>query len=822
VKLDDSWAKWIVGVAIAAFVVLGVARLNPFCLFEPDEPEYLFGARSLAQFQGLRELDRPGEPLHVFRPPGLPILLAPLALLRPYDVPAAKIVVLLSGAAALWLMTRYAGSTGARAIDAALVALLVAASPYALLHATQVVAELPFLAAALGALWIVQATYDRPSKAAFWTLVACLAAASLLRTIGGALIAALALFALLRRKQVFLLAAAVSAIPTLVWMWRSARTGAPTYLGAVADAVRRLGFDGYLGSALRQAGWYLERLPALILPGLSTGHPVYERVLLDAAPDVGFHAAFPAILGALIAVAALIGMWRGRALGGSLAALFTLAYFVLLAVYPPRHERLAWPIVPILWIWAAIAVRGAVPWWVRQGKLFARVGALEVAIVVGTALAGSLTASVAMVRANLAYRGERDAFYVERMPPMYWSDWQAAGRSIAAKSAEHERVLTRHSDLAFTSRRSQESIRFEEVSPQQWRAAIAALPARFLALPDTRCGEGIRWQAFDGDPAYRYVETHAGRGAVVFTIEPNREGTVRLDSPLLAKRIEACRQAVAAHPDRVDLRRRLADLLGDAGRPEEGLSLLQAGQAESAGLAEILLTRAELLLDLDRLPEARSALDQAARSEGIERLENSLARGRRNFDDKLARASLPPEELAHRLAREGLDRLDVLDPRAAALRIARAERLAPHDREVLAARATLARRVGRADESRELFTQLAAAGDRAAATMVAEMERETALASGALDAQPGEWLRVARFQAADGAPGKALATLERAAQRFPRHPAIRKSLADLYLVFGDAGHAEPILRQLSGEAPSEPSIAKGLARCDELLRPAEF
>jgi len=43
-------------IAVAAIAILfalaGILRLNAFCLLEPDSPGYLFGARSLATFDG--------------------------------------------------------------------------------------------------------------------------------------------------------------------------------------------------------------------------------------------------------------------------------------------------------------------------------------------------------------------------------------------------------------------------------------------------------------------------------------------------------------------------------------------------------------------------------------------------------------------------------------------------------------------------------------------------------------------------------------------------------------------------------------------------
>jgi len=812
----------VLAVVLIAFAAAGIARLNPFCLFEPDTADYLFTARSVAQLEGVREIDHPARPLHVFRPPGLPLLLAPLARLRPYDVEAAKLVVLAATLLALWLLARYARSVGTGDWGAVVVVILVAASPYALLHATEVVTEPAFLAAALGGLLLVSARPVNPTRAVVGFAAFLFASAALFRTVGLALIVALALWALWRRQRSWLVAAVAASVPTLVWMWRCSRTGAPTYLGAVADAVERLGAGGYGSAVLRQGGWYLARMPALIVPGMSATKPVYERVLLYAAPGPRMALWIPAVLAVVVAIAAAYGMWIARGQGGSMAALFVVTYLAALAVYPPKHERLAWPLVPFFWTWAAVAAFRWAPWRGLHRPGAGRRNTIALASATVLIVLLEVAGSSALVQANQTWRADHESFYLRRMPPTYYVDWQSAGRAIRDQSPPHARVLTRHSDIGFAARRFQDSIRFEETAPSQWRGAIAALPARYLALPDVRCGEGLRWQMFDSDPAYRYTPRYNDNGALVFEVEPNRDGTVELESAQLQRELSACRAIVEKLPQRTDLKRRLAELLGEAGNAAEGLAVVDPLTEQRGVGAEVWLTRGQLLLDLDRPEEAVQAFDRAAQAVGAEWLDKSLARGRRNAADMLAMRRLPAEEQAQRLVQEGMARLDALDIRAAAERIARAERLTPEAPEILAARATLARRVGRRSESREIFAHLAARGDRAATAMVSELDREAGVESAMVNATANDCLRVARFQTGDGIPGRALATLERAARQFPNDLAVLSSLADLYLFFGLAERAEPIFRALTAADAGNAVAARGLAHCRELLQPADY
>ena len=106
--------------------------------------------------------------------------------------------------------------------------------------------------------------------------------------------------------------------------------------------------------------------------------------------------------------------------------------------------------------------------------------------------------------------------------------------------------------------------------------------------------------------------------------------------------------------------------------------------------------------------------------------------------------------------------------------------------------------------------------------MVAEIDREAAVDAGSPETTPADWIRTARFEAGDGTPGRALDTLERAALRFPADAGVQASLADLYLFFGLAERAEPILRPLAAANPGDAAAARAIARSRELLRPAAF
>ena len=64
----------------------------------------------------------------------------------------------------------------------------------------------------------------------------------------------------------------------------------------------------------------------------------------------------------LVLLLALIGMWARRAEEGGVALGYGLLSLVLLSIYPPQHERLTWPLVPLVWIYAPLGLVRVTRW----------------------------------------------------------------------------------------------------------------------------------------------------------------------------------------------------------------------------------------------------------------------------------------------------------------------------------------------------------------------------------------------------------------------------------------------------------------------------
>lgn len=802
-------------IGLALFAAAGVARLSPFCLFEPDSADYLFQARALATFEGYIEPDHPNRAPQTFRPPGLSLLLAPLALARPYDVVAAKGIVLataLAMLAAVFLLAREAGGPGA----AHAAALLVATSPYTLLHATEVLTEAPYVAATLLALLFLA---GRPAR--LRAEIACgllLALVPLLRTIGAALLAAVAADGLrsrVRRRELRM--ALIALVPFAWWVARGTWLGGPTYLGNVAIEVSRRGATGAVTRALEAGGQYLVWIGEALLPGLAAARPVYGETMLEAAPRAGFPDALVALVGLAVAATAILGMWGRRDREGLVALLYVPLYLAALAVYPPRHERLAWPLVPLFWVYLPAAVRGLGARWARPVPLRA-LAAVAVALL---ALWQSWSAAQ-MVRANLAWWREGERFYEERVPPFYFADWQAGGRWIAENSPPHARVLARHSDAGFASRRFQDSLRFEEQSPEQWHRAIERLRARYLVVPASLFGKMFDLVAAAGDAVYELVPVHVARDVIVLEVRPNRSGTARSSREDLLHRLEACRRAVDRMPGREDLLRRLAELLVEAGRPADAVRLLrdrkQAGARDEAALGVSL---AEALLAAGEPAEARETLLAARELPGSRDWQGSIERGLRKAEAALRLEGSPAPVRARELVALARSWMAAFHWERASRLLDEAHAVAPEDPEVLYTRAEVLQRTGRFEEAARAFSEAGLRGHPGAAPKLELMRGEAALASGGLGGAR-DWLALAARHVQDGTPGRALAILEAARERFPGEPEIELRLADLYLFFGEAERSAPLYEALASRPGLAEHARRGLALSRELLVPARF
>ncbi len=779
---------------IAGFALMALLRLNGLCLLEPDSPDYLFTSKALANLQGYTEIDHPAQPPHAFRPPGLPLLLVPLSRLFPLQPVVAKLFVLataLAGLGLLFIIARRALDNSAGALAA--LALMVT-TPYTLLHASEIVTEMPYLAALLATLWLTMRD-EPPGRGARLAMAALLSLLPLLRTVGLVWIVALALWSLLTRTRRWLPEIAVALGVNALWMLRNQRTGALTYFSGMIHDFETLGLTGYLAKAADAAGYYVYAWFDVLLPGVFEGTPLYDRFLLTPSPDLGGLWGIGWAFGAVITTLGIAGCLHRRRRDGGLVLLYGLGLLAALLVYPPRHERLIWPLVPMIWIYAPVGFA------LLQGRLARgkkapdnqphddravedtmtpaqRTPYLVAAGFVVLLAAWQWAPTLSMVRTNLDLMLD-DGFQQRTLPPMYYADWRAAGDWLAENAPEGATVLTRHSDIGFTSGLPQDSVRFEEISPTDLHRRIAALRATYLAMPASTC----RWLApshlLQGSPVYRFEPVWEEGDVLLLEVQPNRFGRMAPANGEIPALVEGCAAALARMPERQDLRRRNAQLLlergkggldrGDEADFEQAMQLL-----EPLASAEAWITRGQIHRERGDHQQAVDAFEQAALAEGAAELEATIERNRSRAANAARQGAASADGVIPEDPRRTAAFLQALQFRSAGISLRRLQNRAP---DTLLAE--YYERTGQFALAEEAYSRLVDSGDPGASSALQALRQERLLLAGSAEAPVQVWIALATRRAGRGFTGRALLLLEQAAERHPASAEIRQRLGEI-------------------------------------------
>ena len=124
----------------------------------------------------------------------------------------------------------------------------------AVMELVEVVTEVPFVACVLGFLLLASTAGRERSWRGLVPATLLLAFIPFQRTIGVALIGAVAIWAVTARSRLrWLACAVVAALPTLLWTWRNSRAGGPTYLGSVLTDLSRNGLAFLFSALIRSA-----------------------------------------------------------------------------------------------------------------------------------------------------------------------------------------------------------------------------------------------------------------------------------------------------------------------------------------------------------------------------------------------------------------------------------------------------------------------------------------------------------------------------------------------------------------------------------------
>ena len=813
-----AWQRLILAAVLMGVGLAGGLRLNHCELFNPDSPRYVLYARALIVHHAYCMIDSPDERHYTWRPPGLPLLLAPAAALFPYDVLAAKVVVLvcLIGLAALvYRLTCPIAGVNAALAAAALCGL----NPTSLLLGTEVLTEVPYSACSLWALYLLtRPDHRRRDRLALAGLLAFL---PLIRTMGVALLAAAGLYAISARARWKLLPSVLAGVAgVLAWSWRNTAVGGPNYFGSVISETTHAGLPALAVKIGSTSLFYLNGLLAMLLPAVAPGRQVYATVLTADVPLCPWQAAGRMAAWGIV-ILALFGLWSKRRTSGGLCLLYATIYGACLTIWPWRDERFIWPLLPIVWAFALAASRDLL----AATRLMAPAATRALAAAGGAALALAIGWQSylcgLMVDSNLRLLREGDGFYARYAPNFYYADWLAAGHWIHDHSPAYTRVLTWHADVALTSQRFQKRTMFEVLTASKLHEAIAGFGARYLVVPAAQFELGINWKLLDVDLIYQFTPVYHARNVMVLEVEPNRTGTVRTLGSLPEQQLAACNQALERLSGRLDLQIRRATLLNETGRRNDAIRELRALRSRGVNDVRTISELGWMLFDAANYSEAARCFAQAASLPYAEPILPQLRQGIQESQTRLSRDSDQPRKpTASDLLRQAQRLADRLDFSAALALARRATELAPGFADAHFLVGLYSQRLGRRETAAAAF-ELARRGGHTAAQVKLELIRsERAVQHGG--ARPAEILELADRYRRDGTPGKALSLLEEHVDRLNRPIEMLPILADLYQEYCRPDLSQLLYREMLDREPTNAVAAQGLRNATARLNEPHF
>jgi Tfp pilus assembly protein PilF len=704
---------------------------------------------------------------------------------------------------------------------------------------TEILSEVPY---ALGILLVMHGleSWDRSQKTSRWLpyLVAALALSftPIVRTVGVAMVVATGLWSLSKSRRWKFLPAVVAAAFGLGWLaWRNRVAGGSNYAGSLLQSLQEHGLAYVVAESFQTLAFYAAAYPGVLLPGLISEQPFYAQMVVGSLPSLHDFGPIAASVSLLISGVAVIGLWHRRSGVGYIGLVYLVLYVACLAIWPWRHERFLWPLIPM--IWAYFPVGCAAIGRLLPGQLRAFTQPVLVMSLLALCVWQSL-GDAALISTNQRLLADRDAFHKAEAPGFYFSDWRRAGEWIRENTAPHARVLSWQAAIGETAHRYQRRVQFESLSPDKVRQQISSFPARYLAITTAQFGLGFGWSQVFADPSYQLSVVYQDRDVTIFEVGPNRSGTVSRTG--YAEWIESQRLALdevlARHPDRLDLLARKADLLQEQGHPDQALLIFEDLFHRGMVTVRICSSLGWLCFAEQKYELAAKYLELASGLPNAEPVAASLLEGAAKARERLAN---PADESTSQLVERSLRRIAAM---VNALNLAGAEReletILPRDpdhAELNYWRGYLHHLSGEREQAEIRYRKSELAGSEKAKEKLELLQLEKALSRSTGDiAEVGgsaefvdpntnvAYIRLAKLYDEHGWSGRALALLESTRRRFGDRPEILAPLAELYLRFARPEDALPLFKLAQQAWPHEKSLRQGQATAEAALRVPSF
>lgn len=438
---------------IALFLTAGFLRLNDRSLYS-DSTRYLIWGNSIASGNGFLDGTRPNPSRFVMNAPLYAVLLAPVEFFFPLSITAAKVWTLLWAAGALLLLflwlRRHIGIPSSFAATS-----FLAFNALFLVTSTEILSEAPFLCFSIAILWMMERFLEQEiAENPPVLLVALIAVLPLLREVGLAL-ALSTLFVLFREKRgkAFLTIAIPAALLFLGWTVRNLAVGSHEpgeasnlqfvfgrFVTGPDDSILAE-LDTRFWTNLKGYGWTIgsslfHPSPQDLIVSPSSVHSILQTLLEGAKPVL-------TVAGGAMIVHGIV-LDRPPSPPGLLRSLALLMYLVIILLYPVHDIRFLVPLLPLLLYYASrslAALISRLPGGMPRTSAGVALSALL--------LIPNLSASIEVVRSNMAYRADSEGFSKSSDDAEWFGQpWSLLGEWINRNTPEDAVIASPAKDLA--------------------------------------------------------------------------------------------------------------------------------------------------------------------------------------------------------------------------------------------------------------------------------------------------------------------------------------------------------------------------------------
>jgi len=472
------------------FFVIGILRLNDLSIYS-DSTRYVIWGTSLAHGKGFVDSTQPIPESYVVNAPLFSVILSPALLIFPYSLTVAKILTLLFGCLALYLLYRWLRLHFSEGISL-LITAIVACAPFMIVLSTEVLSETLFLCFVFGILLLINRHLSNSLSKGEKILTLCLIAfLPLLREIGFALVLAIAIVLFSERQfknSAIVLVAAL--VPIILWYIRNKTVGIPAESQAPNTNLMFQHFVTSEDSPIVVEFWqrlmingkqYLILLAGLVFFTFPSNLILEPSSLQNAITSlIQNHGTLILILTIPLLLIGIREDWKTS--NGKIRIIFLFFYSCILLIYPMLDPRFVFPVLPFLLFLMAIGLKV-----IFESLHFAPILRRIVTAIILLLFIPNVCSSAEILKSNILYTRRPDSLEVHKTSyqsyAYYTTPWKLVGKWIQSNVPAGSVVVTPYKEIALFAPK----VKFLEINRgvpvPQYESSLRNFQATYLLAP---------------------------------------------------------------------------------------------------------------------------------------------------------------------------------------------------------------------------------------------------------------------------------------------------------------------------------------------------